>query len=378
MSKAQHWSRAEIAGAFSLFVLTETWLVPVEGWFVDKFGPRIVVMVGGILVALAWALDSVATSLPMLYAGAVLSGIGAGAVYGTCVGNSLKWFVGKRGLAAGLTAAGFGAGTAATVVPIHYVITAYGYQSAFLWFGLVQGGVILIVSQLLKKPPVRAVAAAGLANAQSARSFAPLEILKTPLFWLLYVMFVLVATGGLIVTAQFASIAADFKVASAPISLLGLTGTVLTVALVIDNILNGLARPFFGAVSDRIGREPTMFAVFLLNALAIWSLWQFGHDPLMFVVCSGAVYFTWGEIYSLFPSTCTDAFGLKYATTNAGLLYTAKGTASLLVPVAAMLAASPKDWQTVLWLGAGMNVVAALLAILVLRPLRAAHTARVA
>ena len=240
---------------------------------------------------------------------------------------------------------------------------------------LIQGFVILVASQFLRKPSVTAQSSAATANPQSARSFAPLEVLKTPLFWLLYVMFVLVATGGLAVTAQFASIAGDFKVASAHVSLLGLTGTVLTVALVIDNILNGLARPFFGWISDRIGREPTMFMVFLFNAAAIWSLWQFGHDPLLFVVCSGAIYFTWGEIYSLFPATCTDCFGLKFATTNAGLLYTAKGTASLLVPVAAMLAASPKDWQTVFMLGAGMNVVAAFLAILALRPLRAAHAA---
>jgi MFS transporter, OFA family, oxalate/formate antiporter len=376
MSKAQHWSRAEIAGAFSLFVLTETWLVPVEGWFVDKFGPRIVVMIGGVLVALAWSFNSIATTLPMLYAGAVLSGIGAGAVYGTCVGNSLKWFVGKRGLAAGLTAAGFGAGAAATVVPIQDAIVNHGYQSAFLWFGLGQGLIILVASQLLKKPPVTAAPHAALANAQSARSFAPLEVLKIPLFWLQYVMFALVAIGGLIVTAQFASIAADFKVAASPVSLLGLAGTVLTVGLRLNNVLNGLARPFFGWISDRIGREPTMFMVFLLNAAAIWSLWQFGHDPVLFVVCSGAIYFTWGEIYSLFPATCTDCFGLKYATTNAGMLYTAKGTASLMVPVAALLAASPKDWQTVFMLGASMNVVAALLAIMVLKPMRAAHAAR--
>lgn len=376
MSKAQHWSRADIATAFSIFVLTETWLVPVESWFVDRFGPRVVVMIGGVLVALAWSLNSIADTLPMLYLAAVISGIGAGAVYGTCVGNSLKWFVGKRGLAAGLTAAGFGAGTAATVVPIRHVIDSYGYQSAFLWFGLVQGFVILVASQFLRKPPAALSSQAAAANPQAARSFAPLEVLKTPLFWLLYVMFVLVATGGLAVTAQFASIAGDFKVAGAPVSLLGLTGTVLTVALVIDNILNGLARPFFGAVSDRIGREPAMFGVFLLNAAAIWSLWRFGHDPLLFVACSGAIYFTWGEIYSLFPATCTDCFGLKYAATNAGMLYTAKGTASLLVPVAALLAANAKDWQTVLLVGAGMNVAAALLAILVLRPLRAAHAAR--
>jgi MFS transporter, OFA family, oxalate/formate antiporter len=368
---AHHWGRASIQVAFSLFVLTETWLVPVEGWFVDRFGPRIVVMIGGILVALAWALDSIASSLPMLYAAAVISGIGAGAVYGTCVGNSLKWFVGRRGLAAGLTAAGFGAGAAASVVPIQMVIASYGYQSAFLWFGLVQGGVILLASQLLKKPTVQPAATHPTANLQTARHFLPMDVLRTPIFWLLYVMFVLVAAGGLIVTADLASIAADFGVAKSHITLLGIGGTVLTLALVIDNVLNGLARPFFGWISDKLGREQTMFMAFMLAALAIWSLSLYGHDPLMFVITGGLIYFTWGEIYSLFPATCTDSFGSKYAATNAGMLYTAKGTAALLVPLAALVSAKG-DWSTVLWIGAAANVVVALLAILVLRPMRAA------
>jgi MFS transporter, OFA family, oxalate/formate antiporter len=374
MSKAQGWSRVAIGGAFSIFVLAETWLVPVESWFVDKFGPRIVVTLGGILVALAWSLNSVANSIPMLYAGAIVGGVGAGAVYGTCVGNAVKWFVGRRGLAAGLTAAGFGAGAAATVVPIQYVIAAHGYQTAFLWFGLAQGLVILIVSQALRAPSAAITPTSVVHNPQTRRSYAPMEVLKTPMFWLLYVMFTLVASGGLIVTAQFASIAADYGVAMSHISLIGIAGTVLTVALRVDNVLNGLARPFFGWISDKIGREETMFIAFTLDALAIWSLAQYGHDPMMFVICSGAIYFTWGEIYSLFPSTCTDAYGQKYAATNAGMLYTAKGTASLLVPLSAYLAAKG-DWHTVFWMGALANVIVALLAVLVLRPMRKAHRA---
>jgi len=374
MSKAQGWSRAAIGGAFSFFVLAETWLVPVESWFVDKFGPRIVVTLGGILVALAWSLNSMATSIPMLYAGAIIGGMGAGAVYGTCVGNAVKWFVGRRGLATGLTAAGFGAGAAATVVPIQYVIASHGYQSAFLWFGLGQGIVILIVSQALRAPSAIIKPLAVVHNPQTRRSYAPMEVLRTPMFWLLYVMFTLVASGGLIVTAQFASIAADFGVAKHHISLIGIAGTVLTVALVVDNVLNGLARPFFGWISDKIGREETMFIAFVLDALAIWSLAQYGHDPVIFVICSGAIYFTWGEIYSLFPATCTDAYGQKYAATNAGMLYTAKGTASLLVPYTAYLAAKG-DWHTVFWMGAIANVIVALLAVLVLRPMRKAHQA---
>ena len=371
MAKTHGWSRAAIAGAFSIFVLCETWLVPVEGWFVDKFGPRIVVTLGGILVALAWSLNSIASSIPMLYAGAIIGGVGAGAVYGTCVGNALKWFVGRRGLAAGLTAAGFGAGSAATVLPILYVINNDGYQSAFLWFGLAQGIVILIVSQFLRAPAHRVVPATPVHNLQSRRSYAPMEVLQTPMFWLLYVMFVVVASGGLIVTAQFASIASDFGVAKTMTFL----GAVLPVALVVDNILNGLARPFFGWISDKIGREQTMFIAFMLDAVAIWGLAQYGHDPIMFIVCAGAIYFTWGEIYSLFPATCTDAYGPKYATTNAGMLYTAKGTASLLVPLTAYVAAKG-DWHTVFWIGAIANVVVAVLAPVVLRPMRAALRAK--
>jgi MFS transporter, OFA family, oxalate/formate antiporter len=374
INQQHHWGRAAIQVAFSIFVVTETWLVPVESWFVDRFGPRFVVMVGGVLVAAAWVIDSTANSLPTLYAAAVLSGIGAGAVYGTCLGNALKWFVGRRGLAAGMTAAGFGAGAAATVVPIREVILAHGYQSAFLWFGLIQGGVIVVVSQFLRAPKIHAVAVVTGPNIQMSRSFRPLETLRTPLFWVLYLMFVLVAAGGLVVTAQLASMAADFGVAESPISILGITGTVLTIALVVDNVLNGLARPFFGWISDKIGREPTMFIAFMLAAAAIGSLALYGRNPLWFVVTSGMIYFTWGEIYSLFPATCTDSYGTQYATTNAGMLYTAKGTAALLVPLANLVSPAG-DWHIVLWIGAAANVAAALMALLVLRPLRVAHRA---
>ena len=375
MSKSQGWSRAAIGGAFAFFVLAETWLVPIEGWFVDKFGPRIVVTIGGVLVALAWSLNSIATSIPMLYAGAVIGGVGAGAVYGTCVGNALKWFVGRRGMAAGFTAAGFGAGSAITVVPIIYVISHYGYQPAFLWFGLVQGLVVVIVSQFLRAPSAEVKPTVAVHNPQAKRSYALGEVLQTPLFWLLYLMFVTVASGGLIVTAQFASIAADYGVAKVPVSLIGIAGPVLVVAAVIDNVLNGLGRPLFGWISDKIGREETMFVAFVLNGLSIWSLARYGHDPVLFVICAAAVYLTWGEIYSLFPATCTDAYGPKFATTNAGLLYTAKGTASLLVPLTAYIAAKG-DWSTVFWVGAIANVIAGVLAIVALKPMRAAQAKR--
>jgi len=361
-----HWGRAAIQVAFTIFVLTETWLVPVEGWLVDTFGPKIVVFVGGVLVALAWAINSAADTLLVLYLAAAIGGIGAGAVYGTCVGNALKWFPDRRGLAAGLTAAGFGAGSALTIIPIQGMIQTSGYEATFLWFGLGQGLVVVVLSLALRAP-VTGEAPPSTRLRQTARDYTPLEVLGSPIFWVMYVMFVLVAAGGLMATAQLAPIANDFQIAKIPVSLLGLTLPALTFALSIDRVLNGLTRPFFGWVSDQIGRENTMFIAFGLEAAGIWALSQFGRDPMLFVILSGVVFFAWGEIYSLFPSTCTDVYGVKYATTNAGLLYTAKGTASLLVPLASVLAAASGDWRAVFLVAALMNVAAAIMALAVLK-----------
>jgi MFS transporter, OFA family, oxalate/formate antiporter len=366
-----HWGRTDIQIAFTIFVATETWLVPVEGWFVDRFGPRIVVMLGGIVVALAWTMNAYATTLPMLYVAAAVSGVGAGAVYGTCVGNALKWFGDRRGLAAGLTAAGFGAGAAATVVPIITVIKNYGYDKAFLWFGLGQGLVILVLSQVLKAPKPGEAPAAAKRATQSAREFKPMEMLGTPLFWILYVMFVTVAASGLVVTAQVAPIARDYKIANLPVNFLFIGSTVLVMAGIVDNILNGLARPTFGWVSDHIGRENTMAIVFTFGAFAYWALGTIGNTPWMFIATAGMVYFTWGEIYSLFPAICTDTYGAKYATTNAGLLYTAKGAASFLVPAASWLQSQTGSWHAVFVAAAIANIVVGALALLVVKPMRA-------
>jgi len=370
LDQKYHWGKAAIQVAFTIFVVTETWLVPVEGYLVDRFGPRIVVMAGGVLVALGWVMNSLADSLPLLYAAAAVGGVGAGAVYGTCVGNALKWFPDRRGLAAGLTAAGFGMGSALTIIPISAVIKASGYESAFLYFGLGQGLVVFAVAFLLKAPqaaPLRAAAKV----AQSTVQMRWTEMIKTPVFWVMYLMFVLMAIGGLVATAQLAPIAKDFKIAELPVSILGLTLPALTFALSLDRIFNGLTRPFFGWVSDHIGREHTMFIAFGLEAGGILLLSKFGSDPLWFVVLTGLVFFGWGEIYSLFPSTCGDTFGCRYATTNAGLLYTAKGTAALLVPFSSLITAATGSWHTVFYVAAGMNALAAVMALLVLKPLRA-------
>src|SRR5205807_443611 len=332
------------------------------------------------LCGIAWAMNSLADSLSMLYVAAAIGGTGAGAVYGTCVGNAVKLFPDRRGLAAGLTAAGFGAGSALTIIPISNMIKADGYEKAFLYFGLGQGIVVLIIGMLLTdtRRITAAVSVVSEKLQQARRDFRPMEILRYPIFWVMYVMFVLVGAGGLMATAQLAPIARDFQIDKVPVSLIGLTLPALTFALSIDRILNGITRPFFGWVSDNIGRENTMLIAFGLEAVGIWALSAFGHDPVMFVILSGVVFFAWGEIYSLFPSTCTDVYGTKYATTNAGLLYTAKGTASLLVPLGNVLTQYTGSWQAVFMVAAAMNLAAALAAPFVLRPLRARHQASLA
>jgi len=364
-----HWGRAAIQVAFSIFVLTETWLVPIEGYLVDRFGPRPVVLVGGILVGIAWVMNAYADTLTLLYIAAAIGGIGAGAVYGTCVGNALKWFPDRRGLAAGLTAAGFGMGSALTIIPIQAIIKGQGFEAAFLYFGIGQGVIVFLLSFALaapKKGEVPEVAKV----VQTRREYTWQEMIKTPVFWIMYAMFVMMAAGGLMATAQLAPIAKDFKIADVPVSILGLTLPALTFALSIDRILNGLTRPFFGWVSDHIGRENTMFIAFGLEAVGIVLLSQMGTNPFWFVILTGLVFFAWGEIYSLFPSTTGDTYGSKYAATNAGLLYTAKGTASLLVPFTSVLTTQTGSWHAVFYIAAALNAIAAIMALAVLKPVR--------
>ncbi len=374
------WDRAAIQVAFSIFIVTETWLVPVEGWFVDKYGPRVVVLFGGAMCGLAWLLNSVADSLTLLYVAAAIGGIGAGAVYGTCVGNSLKWFPDRRGLAAGITAAGFGAGSALTVVPIQNMIKNQGYEAAFFYFGIGQGIVILFLGLFLVAPKKEQIAvfAANVAKTvkQTARDFSPKEMISTPLFWVMYAMFVMMAAGGLMATAQLGPIAKDFQIADVPVSLIGITLPALTFAAAIDRVLNGLTRPFFGWVSDQIGRENTMFVAFAIEGVGIYALSVFGSDPILFVILTGLVFFAWGEIYSLFPAMCGDAFGSKFATTNAGMLYTAKGTAALIVPFTSIITTMTGSWHAVFVSAAALNIIAAIMALVILKPLSAAHRRR--
>jgi len=369
---ANGWSVAEIQWAFSIFIALETWLTPAGAWMGDMLGPRrgpkLIIALGGVLVGIGWTLNAYATSLGVLYLGAIASGIGAGFIYATCVGLAVKWFPDRRGLAVGLTAAGFGAGAAVTVVPIKMMIESSGYAHTFLVFGIVQGVLLFIIAWAMRYPdPAEVPAAASTKVQQSSRSYTPGQMLASPVFWLLYLMFVMISASGLMATAQLALIAKDFGIDKT--LLLG-GASVLAVALVVDNLANGGARPFFGWVSDQIGRELTMVIAFTLGGLAYLLLGSVGHQPWLFVLFAALIFFTWGEIFSLFPSTCTDAFGPKYATTNTALLYTAKGTSAFLVPLANVIKSSTGSWYTVFVAAAVMNFVVVLLALFVLRPLR--------
>ena len=371
ITKELKLTREAVQWTFTLFILFETWLVPVEGWFADRFGPRMVVIAGAVLAALGWVVNGAAQSGGALAAGQIIAGIGAGAVYGTCIGNALKWFPERRGLAAGLTAAGFGAGSALTVSPIVSAIESSGYQSTFVYFGIGQGVVILALAWLLRPPSADVVAVLPKPAAQTSnrKQFKWHEMVKTPVFWVMYVMFVLMATGGLLLTANLVQIGEDLGIAKTPVALMGFTYTAVVFAQKLDRIMNGLTRPFFGWVSDRLGRENTMLLAFGLEAVGILFLSRFGSNPVAFVLLTALAYFAWGEIYSLFPSTCADTYGWRFATTNAGLLYTAKGTGALFVPLGTALAGKG-NWPTALLVVALMNIIAAVAAVAILKPMR--------
>jgi OFA family oxalate/formate antiporter-like MFS transporter len=365
-----HWGRTAIQLSFTIFVVVETWLVPIEGWLVDKFGPRPVVAGGAILAGLGWVINSYAGSLSMLYFGAVICGVGAGCVYGTCVGNALKWFPDRRGLAAGLTAAGFGAGAALTVIPIASMIETAGYEQTFFSFGIGQGIAMFIIALFMVRPvlPKNIVISSRLVMTKV--DYTTAQMVRTPVFWLTYVMFVAVAAGGLMATAQLGPMAKDYGLHAIPVSFFGMiTLPLLTMTLAVDNLANGFTRPLCGFISDRLGRENTMAIVFVSEGFMLLGLMKFGHDPYAFMTFAALIFLCWGEIFSIFPALVADTFGVKNAAANAGTMYTAKGTAALLVPLASLMSTNG-NWDTVLMFSAGIAIIAGLSAKLILAPMR--------
>jgi len=368
----QHgWSRVEILDALNIFfILAQTWLVPFEGYLADRFGPRRLLVFGGTAAGLAWGISSATSSLLVLDLAQILSGCGSGIVYAISMGNALKWFPDQRGLAAGLTAAAFGAGSAATVLPIDMTIQTFGYQAAFLWFGLGQGVIVVLAGLVMRFPGSHEVLQP-IQLTVVRRDSTPRQVLKAPSFWLLYVMMTVGAVPGLLMLGQLAPMARDFGVDQTPVTILGISQLALPFALMLDRITGGLTRPVFGWISDRIGREPAIFFAFALEGASLLILIQYARDPTMFVLMSGLAFFGWGAIFSLFPAVSGDMFGSKFATTNYGLLYTAKGTASLIVSLANRLHEHSGSWESIFVLLIAADWIAALLAVCVLRPMRA-------
>ena len=350
------WGNSEIQGAFALFILFQTWVQPLDGWLIDRLGPRWFITAAGVLCGLGWAGMGYATSLPMLYTLYCIAGIGAAFVYSASIGSALKWFKERRGLASGIMAAGFGGGTALFIKPISLMIESSGYQATFLATGLLQGIVIVIVAQFLRHPaavPAAAPAAAG-ASQVGRHHFTTGEMLLTPQFYVMYVMFVLMATGGLLVTANAGPISKSWGLASA-----------LVLATTLSPLANGASRIFWGWASDRIGRETAMVVAFLLQAASLFLVVTVGSlSGGLFALTLVLVYFTWGEIYSLFPATSADYFGTRHATSNYAVLYTAKGVAAVIGAwLGALLAERSGSWALAFYGSAGMALVAALMAI---------------
>ena len=369
---------SEVQCTITILIVLQTWLAPMQGFLVERFGPKLLIGLGALMNGAGWIASSYIQTIWGLYATyGLLCGIGTGIVYIGIIGLMVKWFPDRRGLATGVVAAGYGFGAILTTFPIDSMIKASGYQHTLVVFGAVFGVLGLIGALVLRSPSEeRMTGQATLATKEVG--YAPIIMLRSLVFWLMFVMMSMMSTGGLMVITQFTSFAKSFGItAQTTVVIFGMAFVAIPAALTFDRITNGLTRPFFGWVSDHIGRENTMAIAFILEGIAIFLMLQYRSDPYLLVVLSGLVFFGWGEIFSLFPSTLTDTFGTKYATTNYGFLYMAQGVGSILgAPIAAMIYEATGSWMPVFGLVIGMDVLTGLLALLVLKPLRQAWFAR--
>jgi oxalate/formate antiporter len=354
---------------FSILIVLQTWLAPLQGWLVDRFGPKFLIAAGAALTGLGYVLAAQATTITALYLTyGGLCGFGTGIVYIGIVGLMVRWFPDRRGFAVGVVAAGYGFGAILTTFPIDAMLKSSGHRPTLVTFGILLGALGVCAALGLRAPrPGETPPESASHLTHARRDYAPAEMLKTPIFWLMFVMMTMMSTGGLMVVSQFGPVMRDFGIAEVAIS--GMAA--LPFALTLQRIANGLTRPFFGWVSDNIGRENTMFIAFAMEALAVWLMLAMRNDPAAFAVMSGIVFFGWGEIFSLFPSTLTDTFGTEHATTNFGFLYIAQGVGSVLGgPAAAWMHDVAGSWYPVFWLIIGLDGLTALLALFVLKSVR--------
>jgi MFS transporter, OFA family, oxalate/formate antiporter len=367
---------SDLQYTFSLLIILQTFFSPFQAYLVDRFGPKLLISVGALMAGGSWVLAAQAHSLTMLYVTyGVIGGLGTGIIYVGIIGLMVRWFPDRRGLATGLAAAGYGFGAVFTSIPIGNMIKSAGYEHTLLVWGIAQAIVGFVAALGLRAPPEGFVPdgydpATVRTEMQAKRSHSPAEMLANPIFWLLFVMMTMMSTSGLMVVSNVGPFANEFKVAN----VLVFGTAALGLSLTLSRITNGATRPFFGWVSDHIGRENTMALAFSLEAVAILVLFAFIDNPTMFVVLTGIVFFGWGEIFSLFPSTLTDTFGPKYAATNYGFLYIAQGVGSFLGgPMAAHIKEMTGSWAAVFVLVACLDAVTALLAIAVLKSMRRKH-----
>ena len=369
---------AELQWTFSLLIILQTWLSPLQASLVDRFGPRLLIAIGAFLSGGSWVLSAYVDNIWALYfTYGVLGGFGTGIIYVGIVGLMVRWFPDRRGLATGLAAAGYGFGAFFTSFPIDSMIKSSGYAHTLVVWGIIQAVIGIAAAQGLRTPPENYVppggaAVAPLAALQSKRSYTPREMLRSPVFYLLFLMMCLMSTSGLMVVSNVGPFAKEFGVAN--VLVFGMAA--LPLSLTLSRVTNGLTRPFFGWVSDYIGRESTMALAFALEAVAILVLFRFIDRPALFVVLTGLVFFSWGEIFSLFPSTLTDTFGPKFAATNYGFLYIAQGVGSILGgPAAAFLKQTTGNWTAVFIIVAALDAFTAILALTALRNMRRKHFA---
>jgi OFA family oxalate/formate antiporter-like MFS transporter len=362
---ATHWGLSDVQWAFTLFIAFETWAMPCSGWLIDRVGPRFFLSIAGVLCGAGWAALGRASSLTELYVFYSIAGFGAALVYCGSTGIGLKWFPDRRGMAAGLIAAGFGSGSALFVKPIAYILQIQDYRAAFLYTGLAQGLIIILAAQFLQNPLKPAAIAAPRANVRThTEDFSSLEMLRTPHYYLMFLMALMMGIGGLMVTAQVGPMSKTLKLSAA----------VLTLSLTVNPLANGGGRLFWGAISDLIGRERTMMTAFFLHSAMLLSVVTLGKtSATMFIVTIALVFFTWGPLYSLFPSTCADFFGAKNASSNYSFIYAAKGAASIVGGgLAAKLFEKTHSWDYGFYACAVLVFAAAMLAI-VLRKMPLPH-----